>query len=187
MGGPARPLHEPGNRRSSERCSHRHSADCGSLIERPTVLRITAPTPRPGARSAVLAMKELWTKDEAEFHGKYYDFPPVISFPKPLQQPHPPIYVGAMTAGNVFRRVMTYGNGWMPWLYTPEQIRDGRAMLDKLAPEFGRDPRSIGVVAAPVTAEPDVVRQYEDAGADRIVVFLMPVVEPEMQIGRVHV
>ena len=55
-------------------------------------------------------MKELWTKDEAEFHGKYYDFPPVISFPKPLQQPHPPIYVGAMTAGNVFRRVVTYGN-----------------------------------------------------------------------------
>src|ERR1700730_4993893 len=51
MGGPARLLHEPGNHRSSERCSHRHSADCGSLIERPTLLRITAPTPRPGARS----------------------------------------------------------------------------------------------------------------------------------------
>src|SRR5580700_2719767 len=53
MGGPARPLHEPGNHRSSERCSHRHSADCGSLIERPTLLRITAPTPRPGARSLI--------------------------------------------------------------------------------------------------------------------------------------
>src|SRR3984893_11567404 len=52
MGGPARPLHEPGNHRSSERTSHRHSADCGSLIERPTLLRITAPTPRPGARSS---------------------------------------------------------------------------------------------------------------------------------------
>src|SRR5580704_12379106 len=51
MGGPARPLHEPGNHRSSERSSHRHSADCGSLIERPTLLRLTAPTPRPGARS----------------------------------------------------------------------------------------------------------------------------------------
>src|SRR5438045_5497929 len=51
MGGPARPLHEPGNHRSSERCSHRHSADRGSLIGQPTLLRITAPTPRPGARS----------------------------------------------------------------------------------------------------------------------------------------
>ncbi|HWZ68487.1 MAG TPA: hypothetical protein VNW89_11700, partial [Stellaceae bacterium] len=36
-------------------------------------------------REAILAMKELWTKDEAEFNGKYYDFPPVISFPKPLR------------------------------------------------------------------------------------------------------
>src|SRR6202047_3148736 len=51
-GGPARPLHEPGNHRSSERCSHRHSADCGSLIERPTLLRMTAPTPRLGGRSS---------------------------------------------------------------------------------------------------------------------------------------
>src|SRR6202023_3315010 len=51
MGGPARPLHEPGNHRSSERCSHRHSADCGSLIEQPTLLRIAAPTPRPGTQS----------------------------------------------------------------------------------------------------------------------------------------
>src|ERR1700686_4651116 len=59
MGGPARPLHEPGNHRSSERCSHRHSADCGSLIERPTLLRITAPTPRPGARSPATAMVRL--------------------------------------------------------------------------------------------------------------------------------
>src|SRR5437764_2507793 len=53
MGGPARPLHEPGNHRSSERCSHRHSADRGSLIGQPTLLRITAPTPRPGARSVL--------------------------------------------------------------------------------------------------------------------------------------
>jgi Luciferase-like monooxygenase len=125
-------------------------------------------------------MKELWTKDEAEFRGKYYDFPPVISFPRPLQQPHPPIYVGAMTAGNVLRRVVTYGDGWMPWLYTPDQIRDGHAMLDKLAPEFGRDPRSIEVVAAPVAAEPNVIKQYEDAGADGIVVFVMPAAEPRL-------
>jgi alkanesulfonate monooxygenase SsuD/methylene tetrahydromethanopterin reductase-like flavin-dependent oxidoreductase (luciferase family) len=85
-----------------------------------------------------------------------------------------------MTAGNVFGRVVTYGNGWMPWLDTPEQIRDGRAMLDKLAPEFGRDPGSIEVVAAPVAAEPDVIKQYEDAGADGVVVFVMPAAEQEM-------
>jgi hypothetical protein len=53
-------------------------------------------------------------------------------------------------------------------------------MLDKAAPEFGRDPRSIEVVAAPVAAEPDVIKQYEDAGADGIVVFVMPAAEQEM-------
>jgi len=55
-------------------------------------------------REAVLAMKELWSKEEAAFHGKFYNFPPVISFPKPVQQPHPPIYIGAMTAGNRHHR-----------------------------------------------------------------------------------
>jgi alkanesulfonate monooxygenase SsuD/methylene tetrahydromethanopterin reductase-like flavin-dependent oxidoreductase (luciferase family) len=102
------------------------------------------------------------------------------SFPKPLQQPHPPIYVGAMTAGNVFRRVVTYGNGWMPWMYTPEQIREGRATLNDVASEAGRDPKALEVVAVPVPAEPDVLRQYEDAGADAAVVFMMPATAQEM-------
>src|SRR5205823_2421049 len=132
-------------------------------------------------REAIAAMKELWTKDEAEFHGKYYDFPPVISFPKPIQQPHPPIYVGAMTAGNVFRRVVTYGNGWMPWMYTPEQIRQGRATLNDLAWAAGRDPKSLEVVAVPVPADPEMIRQYEDAGADAAVIFMMPATAQAMR------
>jgi probable F420-dependent oxidoreductase len=131
-------------------------------------------------REAILAMKELWSKEEAEFHGKFYHFPPVISFPKPVQQPHPPIYIGAMTAGNVFRRVVTYGDGWMPWMYTPEQIRQGRATLTDLAHAAGRDPKSIEVIAVPVPAEPDVLKAYEDAGADGAVIFMMPAPEQEM-------
>src|SRR3982074_2783570 len=60
MGRPARPLHEPGNHHSSERCSPCHSADCGSLIEQPTLLRIAAPTPRPGARSRASPVRASW-------------------------------------------------------------------------------------------------------------------------------
>src|SRR5215472_14156420 len=45
-------------------------------------------------RESILAMKQLWTKTEAEFHGKYYDFPPVYSYPKPTQKPHPPVILG---------------------------------------------------------------------------------------------
>ena len=45
-------------------------------------------------RDAILAMKELWTKDEAEYHGRYYNFPAVRSFPKPYAKPHPPVLLG---------------------------------------------------------------------------------------------
>ena len=61
-------------------------------------------------REAVEALKELWTKDEAEYHGRYYDFPPVYSYPKPVQKPHPPILLGG-NAKNVLQRVARWGDG----------------------------------------------------------------------------
>jgi probable F420-dependent oxidoreductase len=131
-------------------------------------------------REAIRAMQALWSQETAEFHGTYYDFPPVIAFPKPVQQPHPPIYIGAFGMGHVFRRVITYGNGWMPWMFTPEQIRQGRARLNDLARDAGRDPQSIAVVAMPVPADPDVIKAYEDAGADGAVVMVMPSSAQEM-------
>ena len=94
------------------------------------------------ARESIEAMKELWTKDEAEYHGRYYDFPPVRVFPKPVQKPHPPIFLGG-AAKNVFKRVVTYGDGWMPTRATPESVKAGRASLDELAEAAGRDPKSI--------------------------------------------
>ncbi|GIS95147.1 MAG: hypothetical protein CM1200mP22_23840 [Dehalococcoidia bacterium] len=45
-------------------------------------------------REAIEVMKELWTKEEAEYHGRYFDFPLVKSYPKPAQDPHPPIIIG---------------------------------------------------------------------------------------------
>src|SRR5438105_13793339 len=69
MGRPARPLHEPGNHHSSERCSPGHSADCGRLTEQPTLLRIPAPTPRPGARSSLFGRSELIRCTEGTLFG----------------------------------------------------------------------------------------------------------------------
>ena len=73
------------------------------------------------AREAVLALKELWTKDEAEFHGRYDDFPPVYCYPKPFQKPHPPILLGG-NAPNVLQRVVRWGDGWLPNRVTPGQV-----------------------------------------------------------------
>jgi probable F420-dependent oxidoreductase len=120
-------------------------------------------------RESVLAMKELWTKPEAEFHGKYYDFPPVRSYPKPAQKPHPPVILGG-GAANVFKRVVAWGDGWLPTAVGPDVVRAGRAELDRLAREAGRDPASITITAHGQPADRDLVRRQFEAGASRVVI-----------------
>ena len=100
-------------------------------------------------REAILAMKELWTKEEAEFHGRFFDFPPVKCSPKPVQQPHPPVLLGGYAA-NVFKRVVAWGDGWMPVRVTEEQVRAGRATMDELAEAAGRDPSTIQLIVTNV-------------------------------------
>ncbi len=120
-------------------------------------------------RESILAMKELWTKAEAEFHGKYYDFPPVRSYPKPAQKPHPPVLLGG-DAKNVLQRVVTWGDGWLPIGVTPERVREGRATLDRLAKEAGRDPSAISISVLGQTADRDLIHRLHEAGATRVVV-----------------
>jgi probable F420-dependent oxidoreductase len=122
-------------------------------------------------REAIEAMKALWANEAAEYHGTYYDFPLVRSFPQPVQQPHPPILLGG-TAQQVFKRIIAYGNGWMPTRSTPELIRQGRAILNELAVEAGRDPKSIAILAYLVPADRTEIQALAEAGADAAVVRL---------------
>jgi probable F420-dependent oxidoreductase len=96
-------------------------------------------------RERVLAMKEIWTRREAEFHGEFVNFDKIWSEPKPLQKPHPPILVGGDGA-TTFDRVVEFGDGWMPILRPDrpspiERIPELRERLTK----GGRDPRSVPV------------------------------------------
>ena len=120
-------------------------------------------------REALEVMKELWTKDEAEYHGKYYNFPPVKSYPKPAQKPHPPIIIGG-SARNVLRRIVSHGDGWLPNRITPAELEDSRKRLDAMAEEVGRDPKSITISVYGQPADHNLVQSYLDAGADRVVV-----------------
>jgi probable F420-dependent oxidoreductase len=125
-------------------------------------------------REAILAMKELWTQDEAEYHGIYYDFPPVRSFPKPEQKPHPPIYLGGK-ARNAFNRIVSWGDGWMPNRTSAEEIRQGRNRLNELAEQAGRDPNSIAILAfghAGHFKSRDQVQELQEAGANRVTLWL---------------
>ena len=127
----------------------------------------------------VQVLKALWTKDVAEHHGKYYHFPGVRSFPKPAQDPHPPILLGGW-APSVHRRIVEYGNGWMPHRATPEKIVEGRQALDEMAREAGRDPESIEVTVFNQPADRDTLRSFEETGAERITVGL-EIVEDEKE------
>jgi len=127
-------------------------------------------------REAVMAMKELWTTVESEYHGKYYDFPPVYSFPMPSQRPHPPIYLGGH-AKNVFKRLVSWGNAWMPNRITPQEIEDGRKQIESLCIESGRDPNEIGITVYGVAADRELLKDFESAGAERAVVSIDSVEE----------
>jgi len=120
-------------------------------------------------RESVLAMKELWTKTEAEFQGRYYKFPPVRSYPKPAQKPHPPVLLGG-AARKVLERVVAWGDGWLPNRITPEQLRGRRATLDRLAKEAGRNPSAISISVYGQPADRDLIKRLLDAGANRVVV-----------------
>ena len=120
-------------------------------------------------KESVLAMKSLWTEVESEYHGNYYDFPAVYSFPRPTQRPHPPVYLGGM-ARNVFKRVVEWGDGWMPNRVTPDDIRAGRQKLNGLASEAGRDPESINISVFGQPADRELVSGFFDAGADRVMI-----------------
>ena len=132
-------------------------------------------------RESILAMKQLWTKTEAEFHGKYYDFPPVYSYPKPTQRPHPPVILGG-GAKNVLQRVVAWGDGWLPNRITPDELRQSRATLDKLAREAGRDPSSITISVHGQPADRDLIRRLLDSGANRVIVR-PPTVKTEGDMG----
>ena len=137
-------------------------------------------------RESVLAMKELWTQTKSEYHGKFYDFPAVYSFPRPVQRPHPPVLLGGM-AEKVFQRVAAWGDGWIPNRVTPEDVREGRSKLDELARAAGRDPASIEITVSGQPPDGELIKRYEAAGAVRVVVRLADVNEDQTmeQVDRI--
>lgn len=128
----------------------------------------------PILRERVLAMRELWTQEEAEFHGKYVDFGKSWAWPKPIQKPHPPIVMGG-DGPTTFDRVIEFCQGWMPISRggnVPPGLREKILELRRRAEAAGRDPDAIevSVYAAPRRAE--IVDELIAAGVDRCIFHL---------------
>jgi len=128
-------------------------------------------------RERVEAMKQIWTKDKAEYHGKLVNFDPVYAWPKPVQKPHPPIHVGGAFPGGA-RRAVRYGDGWVPIL-APDLMSKQISEFRKLAQEAGRDPAKLEVSLYGFPVDKDRFRRAQDAGADRVVFFAQPFARDE--------
>ena len=128
---------------------------------------------RKVVREKVLACKELWTKEEAEFHGEYVNFEKSWAWPKPVQQPHPPIVIGAPPTPLSFRHIIEYGDAWMP-IEGRAPIDENWAELKQAAADAGRDPETLqlGVFAGRNKAHH--LAHLRDIGASFVALGLPP-------------
>ncbi len=118
-------------------------------------------------RESIEAMKEIWTKSKAEYHGEFVNFDPIFAWPKPVQKPYPPIHVGGAFPQGA-RRAIRYGDGWIPVA--------GRSDLSEVIPEFhkmvrdaGRDPASIEITMFGLGLDVDKLKRFVDLGVARVV------------------
>src|SRR5579859_6920263 len=127
-------------------------------------------------RERILAMKQIWTEEEATFHGRHVNFERIWSWPKPIQRPHPPVIVGG-NGPRTLRRVVEYGDEWAPIIGRGPDLIPRFAELGELAAAAGRPPIPITVFAFG-RPNPEWVAQYQAAGASRYI-FGLPAAPTE--------
>jgi len=119
----------------------------------------------------IQALKAIWTEDEPEFHGTYVDFAPLWCWPKPVTQPHPPIYLGGET-DHTLRRIVRLADGWLPRVRDPELVLNGIAKLRAFAREAGRAESSIAISAFALPPKKDAIAPFRDLGVERAIIAL---------------
>jgi probable F420-dependent oxidoreductase len=115
------------------------------------------------------AIRTLWKEEKAEFHGDFVDFDPVYSWPKPVREPHPPIYVGGGAAS--FPRIAEVGDGWLALPF-----HDIGPMRKQLREKAGRD---VPVTVLDIQHDPAKLAEYAEAGAERVLLELPTMPEAE--------
>jgi probable F420-dependent oxidoreductase len=124
-------------------------------------------------RERVLAMKEIWTRDEPSFAGEFVRFEPLWSWPKPVQRPHPPVLLGGH-GPKALERVVDYCDGWLPIGARAGNVTAGIAELHRIAREKGRDPRTLSVSVYGAPMEAGELERLAEAGAERAIFWLPP-------------
>jgi alkanesulfonate monooxygenase SsuD/methylene tetrahydromethanopterin reductase-like flavin-dependent oxidoreductase (luciferase family) len=117
-------------------------------------------------RERIEAMRAIWTESKPQFAGEFVKFGPMMTWPKPVQKPHPPVLMGGGLPHGA-QRALAYADGWMPHVRRPTYH-----LLDKLA-EFREMERKVGrtlpITAWGVEHDPEKWGAYREAGMERIV------------------
>src|SRR6266699_2282475 len=122
-------------------------------------------------RESIEAMKEIWAKSDAEYHGEFVNFDPMIARPKPVQKPYPPIHVGGAFPYGA-RRAIRYGDGWIPT--ARGDIAEVLPKFREMAKEAGRDPDSIEITSFGLGEDLDRVKRLAEMGVARVVPMFPP-------------
>lgn len=144
----------------------------GWLKEEFDALGISWPRRAQRTRDYLVAMQSLWTESESAHSGEFCSFEPVRSFPKPVQDPHPPIIFGGESEP-ALRRVGEIGNGWWGVNVTVEAAKDHLQTIAGFAEAAGRDPRDLTHAVSPGIGVPVTkaeVEQYAELGVDQVIV-----------------
>ena len=122
-------------------------------------------------REQVLAMKQIWSKEEAEYHGQFVNFDKIWSWPKPAQKPNPPVLLGG-ESGHTLQRVVDFCEGWFPRGRAPEVILPGIKDLKMRADKAGRDFKTISISVFGAKPEQATLDTYAGAGVTRAIMRL---------------
>jgi len=126
-------------------------------------------------RERILAMKEIWTRDEPEFHGEFVDFDKIWIYPKPVQKPHPPILLGGDGPGT-FDRIIEYCDGWFPIVLPSLDLDEKIKELKHKSQDKGRNPDEITVtcfIPTPLVNE-EMIDKIKTSDVERIVLGVPP-------------
>ena len=144
---------------------------------------VNVPWPQRGRRTDeyIEVLRTLWTDETSAYEGEFYSLNPCQMFPKPVQQPHPPLHVGGESHA-ALARVARAGQGWHTFNRPPEDLAEPLATLDGLLAEEGRTRSDVTITVCPYfqPLDADIAGRYAEAGVDAVAALLLPFSEDDV-------
>ena len=124
-------------------------------------------------REQIEAMQKIWTESKPEYHGELVNFDPMMTWPKPVQKPHPPVILGGAYPACA-RRAVRYGNGWVPIAGRGGSLEDWLPGFKQMLSEAGRSLADVPITMFGTAPDLDLIKRYQDLGVTRVVAGCPP-------------